>query len=83
MALTWGAKEKPDMWVSERRLFLAADGVTVVEADDPRAAFLLVGAGCEMPLAEARRLGLAESPGRPARSARANRSPAAPPAGNE
>lgn len=45
--------------VSDRRLFLAADRLTVVEAGDPRGAFLLCGAGSEITAAETQRLRLA------------------------
>ena len=45
-------------WTSDRRLYLAADGVTVVEHDDPRKATLLVPAGGTLPLDRARALGL-------------------------
>lgn len=44
--------------VADRRLFLAADRLTVVEADDLRAAFLLCGVGSEITGAEAQRLRL-------------------------
>lgn len=42
----------------DRRLWLTADKNEVVEDGDPRAAFLLGGAGTEVPDAEAERLGL-------------------------
>ncbi len=50
------------MFVSDRRLYLTADRERVVEHGDPEAAFLLVGKGCELPMAEAKRFGLKERP---------------------
>lgn len=44
--------------VSDRRLLLASDNNTVVEDGDQRGAFLLCGAGGEIPAVEAARLGL-------------------------
>ena len=41
-----------------RRLYHAADRKTIVEEDDPRAAFLLIGKGQMISDADARRLGL-------------------------
>jgi hypothetical protein len=52
------AKEEEPMWISDRRLFLTADKERVVEDGDPEACFLLVGQGCELPMAEAERYGL-------------------------
>lgn len=55
---------------SDKRLYLAADGETVVEDGDMRANTLLVGAGCEISDDEARRYGLmpkAAEPKQPAR----------------
>lgn len=44
--------------ISDRRLYLAEDGVTVVEHGDPRGASLLVGQGCEIDEDELDRLGV-------------------------
>lgn len=49
------------MYRADRRLYLTADKTRVVEHDDPAAAFLLVGAGCELDMATARRYGLVEA----------------------
>lgn len=43
---------------SDRRLYVTQDDKTVVEANDPRAAFLLCGTGGEIPRARAVELGL-------------------------
>lgn|GEM_PF-2961045 len=50
--------------VADRPLYLAADRATVVEEGDPRAAWLLAGAGGLIPQAEADRLGLVSEGGR-------------------
>jgi hypothetical protein len=50
-------------WISPRRLCVTADGRIVTE-DDPAAAFLLVGAGGSLPMAEAERYGLLRAEGR-------------------
>lgn len=44
-------------YLSKKRLYLTADG-TVVEGDDPAAATLLVGEGCELDDATAEQYGL-------------------------
>jgi len=49
------------MWTSERRLYLDKAG-NVVEADDPTRTSLLVSAGGQIPLAQARALGLVRDP---------------------
>lgn len=49
---------------ADRRLYLATDGVTVVEESDPRAALLLAGAGCEIPIPDAQRYRLSLVDGR-------------------
>lgn len=46
-----------NLWTSDRRLYLNADGA-VVEADDPSRVSLLVAAGGTIPLADAERLGI-------------------------
>lgn len=46
------------MYTSDRRLYLAADGETVVEEGDPRAATLLVGEGGQLSVEDAARYGL-------------------------
>lgn len=43
---------------ADRRLYLTADRGHVVEEGDPGAAFLLAGAGSEIPASEMARLGL-------------------------
>jgi hypothetical protein len=48
------------MYTSEKRLYLADDGKTVVEEGNPRAATLLVGAGGQLSDEDARRYGLTE-----------------------
>lgn len=56
--------------ISDKRLYLAADGETVVEDGDARANTLLVGAGGEIADDDARRYGLlpkADEPQQPAR----------------
>lgn len=50
------------VWTSNRRLFLASDGTTVVEASDPRKATLLVPVGGTLPMERARALGLISEP---------------------
>jgi len=50
-------------WISPRRLCVTSDGRIVTE-DDPAAAFLLVGAGGSLPMAEAERYGLLREEGR-------------------
>jgi hypothetical protein len=47
--------------ISKERLYLAADKKTVVKAGDPKAAFLLVGEGGEIPDKQALELGLMET----------------------
>ncbi len=47
-------------YVSEKRLYLADDGKTVVEEGDPRAATLLVGVGGTLSDEDAKRYGLAD-----------------------
>jgi hypothetical protein len=44
--------------IAKSRLFLTADRSRVVEEGNPDAAYLLVGAGCELPDAIARQYGL-------------------------
>lgn len=44
--------------IADRRLYLTADGATVVEESDPRAALLLAGAGCEIDMPTVQRLRL-------------------------
>jgi len=46
------------IYTSPARLFLTADRSRVVAEDDPEAAWLLVGEGCELPAEEAARYGL-------------------------
>lgn len=46
------------MWISDRRLFLTVDRSRVVTAEDPAAAFLLVGEGGSLPMTEAIQYGL-------------------------
>lgn len=46
-----------NMWTSDRRLYLNAEG-EAVEADDPTRIKLLVAAGGSIPLADAERYGL-------------------------
>lgn len=46
-----------NMWTSDRRLYLNAEG-KAVEADDPTRIKLLVAAGGSIPLADAERYGL-------------------------
>ena len=43
---------------SDRRLYLTGDGSTVVEHGYERAAFLLVGKGCEIEASEAAKWGI-------------------------
>lgn len=50
------------VWTADRRLYLAADGVTVVEEGDPRKASLLVPVGGTLPMERARALGLIVEP---------------------
>lgn len=50
--------------LSDRRLFLSQDKARVVEADDPQAAFLLAGEGCEIMPDDVERFGLSDSDGR-------------------
>lgn len=45
-------------FVSDRRLYLTTDGLTVVEEGDPRAAFLLVAVGGAISDADAEKYGL-------------------------
>lgn len=52
------------MIVADRRLWLTADKVRVVEDGDPAAAFLLASPGTEIPVDEAERLGLTEKDGK-------------------
>lgn len=56
--------------ISDRRLYLTADEKRVVEEGDPEAAFLLVGAGGELPSAVAEQYGLI---GKKARNAPENK----------
>jgi hypothetical protein len=69
-------------YIATRRLYLAADGQTVVEEGDPRAATLLVGVGGQLSDADAARYGLLTSPdpepGEKARPAPANKLRKAP-----
>lgn len=46
------------LYTSDKRLYVTADRATVVPEGDPRAAFLLVAEGGELPESEARRYGL-------------------------
>lgn len=48
-----------NLWTSDRRIYLDADG-KAVEADDPTRQRLLVAQGGTIPLADAERLGLVE-----------------------
>ena len=52
------------MLVADRYLWLTADRAQVVEDGDPAAAFLLASPGTEIPVQEARRLGLSVEAGR-------------------
>jgi hypothetical protein len=63
-------EESKTHYISDRRLYLDADG-NVVEAGDPAAATLLVGEGGNLPLARAEELGLVGEKAEKARSARA------------
>lgn len=54
-----------EVWISDRRLYLTADG-QVVGASDPRKHRLLVPAGGALPLVEAQRLGLVADAAPPA-----------------
>lgn len=58
MALEFVKPEGPAVWIADRRLYLTADKATVVEENDPRAAYLLVGKGSQLLVSEAERLGL-------------------------
>lgn len=49
-------------YTSDKRLYVTADRSRLVAEGDPAAAFLLVGAGGEIPEAEARRYGLLAEP---------------------
>lgn len=46
------------MWTSDRRIYVDAMRTRVVPEDSPEAAYLLVGAGGQIPEDEARRYGL-------------------------
>lgn len=46
------------MFTADKRYYLNADKSRVVEEGDPEASSLLVGAGGELPMAEARTYGL-------------------------
>ena len=48
--------------ISEKRLYLTSDRSRVVDENSPDAAFLLVGAGCELNDAVARQYGLVDAP---------------------
>jgi len=48
----------PPAFVADRRLYLTADRSRIVEEGDPAAAFLLVAAGRDVPVADAARYGL-------------------------
>lgn len=50
------------MYRADRRLYLTADKSRVVEESSSEAAFLLVGAGGNIPLELAQRYGLVDSP---------------------
>lgn len=65
-------------YTSDRRLFLAADGVTVVEEGDARAATLLVGEGGQLSDADARRYGLIADEAKAKASPPANKAKAGP-----
>lgn len=52
-----GQPPRPAM-ISPERLYLTADKLSVVKEGDPLAAFLLVGAGCEIDVDTAKRYGL-------------------------
>jgi len=52
-------------WISDRRLYTTADGSRVVEEGDPDGALLLVGEGCELPEATARKYGLIKDESQP------------------
>jgi hypothetical protein len=54
----WEKKEPMPNWISNRRLYTTADGSRAVEEGDPDGALLLVGEGCELPEAIARKYGL-------------------------
>lgn len=56
-------KPKPPL-VADRRLFLDHTRERVVEDGSTEAAYLLVGAGCELEAAEAERLGVASVDGK-------------------
>ena len=49
--------------ISDRRLCLTADKATVVEADDPRSAYLFATRGMEIPAGDVDRFGLSMSDG--------------------
>lgn len=52
------ARENVNMLTADRRLWLTADNETIVEEGDPKAAFLLCGAGQVIPERDAERFGL-------------------------
>lgn len=76
MPITFTYAGGPTMWTNDGpALYVADDGQTVVEEGDPRAAFLLVAAGAQLPIEEAEKYGLTEK----ARAAAANKAKTAPP----
>jgi len=65
------------MWTNDGpNLYLTADRATVVQEGDTRAAFLLVGAGAQLPLEEAEKYGLTSE--RKAAAEKANKLKAEP-----
>jgi hypothetical protein len=50
------------MWTNDGpNLYLTEDRATVVQADDPRARYLLVASGSQIPLEEAEKYGLTKA----------------------
>lgn len=59
MALTLDLNSvQGEMWISDRRIFVTVDRSRAVSAEDPAAAFLLVGEGGSLPMSEAIQYGL-------------------------
>lgn len=58
MGLSIAKPEEPAVWIADRRLCLTSDKSEVVEANDSRAAYLLVGEGGEVLASEAEKYGL-------------------------
>src|ERR1051325_346078 len=56
------AQPQTNIYTASERLYLTADRSRVVKDGDPDAAFLLVCAGGQLPIAEARKYGLLDEP---------------------